>query len=570
MRQFKKNQRGFALVFAILLMPVFIGFAFVIIDVGRGNNAHADLSAAADALALAGARELDGGPDAIDRATSAMTQVTNSVGMLAPTGPDQLITLIYENAPGNAFQVAFLTDIPTYDTDPIDAAWLIANRTTDSASASYIYVRAQSRNLDSIFFNPASMLGASVPLGAVAVATMTSAVCDVPPLYICNPFEYDDSSPPQYVGDQLQTNFARGDLHGRMIRLHPAGNATHTPGNFGFLSVNDEDVNNGARAISDLFAGARNSTCYSADTVETKPGASNSIRSGLNTRFDIFMAPYQNGGANGPNSFTARSSQNVRKGIYPDRNGPNIQDCVAQGGGIDSGAKIGDDHVWDPTSGFDADGIYDFAYGLPDNNTMYPPNTDGTASMNSGIAGAYVGVGAWDVQSYLDRNYGANSVNSATIPNSFPGDANTYSGPGFVGQSRYDVYQWEQSNPSAYGFQDRAAGDPSVTNPAINGESGNALCAPGAVEPWDPNNAAGLPDPRVLIVAVVDCGTNSNQNGRAEFPVNSYASVFMTRPMISYGPSVDMTIDVEFIDITGFGGNGTLDDFVRDESVLVR
>jgi hypothetical protein len=34
--------------------------------------------------------------------------------------------------------------------------------------------------------------------------------------------------------------------------------------------------------------------------------------------------------------------------------------------------------------------------------------------------------------------------------------------------------------------------------------------------------------------------------------------------------SDDSTIDVEIIDITGFGGNGTLDLFVRDEAILVR
>jgi hypothetical protein len=40
--------------------------------------------------------------------------------------------------------------------------------------------------------------------------------------------------------------------------------------------------------------------------------------------------------------------------------------------------------------------------------------------------------------------------------------------------------------------------------------------------------------------------------------------------MISPAPGVDATIDVEIIDITGFGGTGTLDDFIRAEAVLVR
>jgi hypothetical protein len=44
----------------------------------------------------------------------------------------------------------------------------------------------------------------------------------------------------------------------------------------------------------------------------------------------------------------------------------------------------------------------------------------------------------------------------------------------------------------------------------------------------------------------------------------------MTRPMISYYSGYDATIDIEVVDITGFGGNGTLDEFIRAEAILVR
>ncbi|QGY00201.1 hypothetical protein EI983_18795 [Roseovarius faecimaris] len=568
MRSFCRDRRGFVLVFALLVMPVFIGFAFIIIDIGRGNNAHADLAAAADAVALAGARELDGGPDAIDDAKAAMANVSNTVSMLVSTGTDVEIVLTYEDTSGNEFGVTFLTDIPEFDTTPIDAAWLTTYSTTDGEDAEYVYVQAQSRNLENVFFSPLNALS-SIPIAATAVAKSTSAVCDIPPLYICNPFEFDASG--QYVGDELQAAFARGDLHGRMVRLHPAGNDTHTPGNFGFLSVNDPDVNNGARAISDLFAGAPNGTCYEAGSVETKPGASNSIAAGINTRFDMYLSPYQNGGASGANGFTARTSRNVRKGIHPSSSGPNVDNCVTQGGSIPtSGGNavvVGDDHVWDTNSGtFNLNGTIDPAYGLPDNLTMQSPNTDGSLGMNAGVAGAYIGSGAWDVQEYLDRNYGTNNVLASTITSSFPGaDPSTYSGPGFTGPSRYDVYLWEQSSDNTTGFdyQYRTLG-------STTGESGEALCTPGTVAPWDPDDPTTGPDPRVMVAAIVDCGTYSNNNGRTNFPVNAYANIFMTRPMINYAPSTDMTIDIEIIDITGVGGNGNLETFIRDEAILVR
>jgi hypothetical protein len=55
-------------------------------------------------------------------------------------------------------------------------------------------------------------------------------------------------------------------------------------------------------------------------------------------------------------------------------------------------------------------------------------------------------------------------------------------------------------------------------------------------------------------------------------PVNSFASIFLVNPMQQGGASEDDVgvIDVEVVDITGAGGEGTLDTFVRDEAILVR
>ena len=54
------------------------------------------------------------------------------------------------------------------------------------------------------------------------------------------------------------------------------------------------------------------------------------------------------------------------------------------------------------------------------------------------------------------------------------------------------------------------------------------------------------------------------------YPVNSFLSVFMTRPMEQNSGGGDGTIDIEIIDVTGSAGNGTLDDFIRTEAVLIR
>lgn len=567
--EFRRSEDGFLLVFSLLLLPVFLGFGLILFDIGRGNNAHADLQAAADAVALAGARELDGGADALIRARSAMAQLDNSVTLLqfASAAP---VSLIY-NETDAPFLVRFLSEIPEYDTIPIDNSWLSTYQTTDPAEAEYVYVQAQSSDLETLFARALDLVTGGVPVAAVAVAKSESAACDIPPVFICNPFEYDALG--SYVGDGLQTAFQNGDLHGRMIRLHPSGNETPMPGNFGFLDVSAADVSTeanpagGARSINDYFAGRRNQTCYSSDSVTTKPGASNSVRTGINTRFDMFAGPYSSGSVNGSDPFEVRTARSVRKGILPPTQGANVDDCVMNGGAVSNQAEIGDDHVWTPGVGFNANGVTDFAYGLPDNGAMLPPNTGGGVTSDD-VAGAYIGRGAWSGQTYLDRNYGSLAPTYEDIPSSFPGTADGYAGPGTVGASRYDVYQYElETDVTVEGspmklYEVRAPGDPGGAS--ANGESGAALCNP------DSTVSEELPDPRVLVAAIIDCGTYADESGRSEFPVNSYASIFMTRPMISYAPGVDMTIDVEIVDITGYGGNGTLETFIRQEAILVR
>jgi hypothetical protein len=50
-------------------------------------------------------------------------------------------------------------------------------------------------------------------------------------------------------------------------------------------------------------------------------------------------------------------------------------------------------------------------------------------------------------------------------------------------------------------------------------------------------------------------------------PIEGYASIFLTNPMEK---GADGTINAEVIDITGTGGLGTLDNYIRVEAVLVR
>jgi len=343
------------------------------------------------------------------------------------------------------------------------------------------------------------------------VAMASSAACYITPLYICNPFEADNLD--------LQQEFFNGSLHGRLFKLHPKGSDTERPGNFGFLEING---NPGADAIRDIFAGDLNPTCYDAAEVTTKPGATTSIRQGLNVRFDIFDGPYN------PRGY--RPALNVRKGYVPKNpNSPNA--C--------------DSEPWsDPDP---SDNVF---AGFPENDFMVPPN--------QGALGATIGEGDWDAETYWQLNHGE----------SLPGDMyesfdNGPGGPGADGPSRYDVYRYETDNGLVL---DEASWDSWGSPP--EGETGEAICSNSTNNALPPTDD---PDRRVIFAAMIDCLSQAGQ-GKTTFDVNSYASIFLVSPMARdpADPSADSTIDVEIIDITGWGGNGTLDAFIRDEAILVR
>src|SRR5690349_20877651 len=68
---------GMALIYVTLALPVIIGMALLAVDFSRLANLHSSLQHGADALALAGAAELDQRPDAIVRSDRALENLIN-------------------------------------------------------------------------------------------------------------------------------------------------------------------------------------------------------------------------------------------------------------------------------------------------------------------------------------------------------------------------------------------------------------------------------------------------------------------------------------------------------------
>ena len=237
-RRLARDESGAALIYVSIALTVFMGFAALVIDGSRLFTLDTELQSAADAIALAGAAELDGEADAQTRADAAMANLvqnsqTFGTGAAAITG----------------FTRRFLDELPD-DDQPITNDFVA----TDAASTRFVEVTVTEREVDSMF---ATAIGGDETAGAqaMAVAGFTSAVCEFTPLFICNPYEGADDSL-SYFSSQVASATERR----KIIALKKAGSgASYFPGNFGFL---ESDLGPGANELKNSLARVNPGTCF--------------------------------------------------------------------------------------------------------------------------------------------------------------------------------------------------------------------------------------------------------------------------------------------------------------------
>lgn len=541
MKRFLRDTRGYALILTLVFLPAFLGITLLMIDIGRGNNAQTDHQAAADALALAAARELDGASDSITRAQAAMENVTNTVAYLARSGEDTLITLDYPPDSGVTISVIFLRNIPASDDLPIDQAWVTANGTTNGREARYVYVRTRARDLDGFFFNPLNFVRPSTPVGATAVATYRATACNVTPLFICNPFEGVTG-----VGNNLPGQFENGFFHGRLIRLVPKkGNQAAAPGNFGFLSATDKDgkIVNGVNELGKLIAGERNAVCYERGAlVDTQTGSPETLSDAFNVRFDIYEGAYKPTGV----STYYPSAQNVRKGYV---------EKTAKGNSCEGPA---DNDLW--ARPFRQGGVW--------------VSGDPTTEVATGLVlGAEIEKAPWSqplFDAYWTTNHPALFGNVAVPGGTAITEIGSTSpfkvkrGTNYV-PSRYEVYRYEIDRGLLGNLSRGNSADtppPTSVDPKTQ-ENGRPECGPSITNKTPINT--GEDDRRLLFAAIIDCRRELSGGKERGVTVNSFGSIFLANPVGSSG-----SIDVEIVDITGASGNGSLETFLREEAFLVR
>ena len=305
LRRFLAAREGTVLVFAALTLAVFLGFVALSFDIGRVASTQSELQSFADNVALAAAGELDGGADAITRATSAATNLISDSQTFGTEGQDLDVS---------DFTLTFHSALPAEDQDPM------ASVTTDPATAAYARVVVDQHTVGTPF---AAALGAltgntlssSSTVAAEAVAGFTTYACDITPMFFCLPPGWD---PDANIG--------------QTILLRSGGNsAGWFAGNFGFLGLDEAAAEGGdcdglnAAQLYRCLLGAEGSVtrCFAQNGVQTEPGQRKGLTSGpFNTRFDMYKAPLSASALYPP-------APNVIKGLVDKNTG---DACIGNGG----------------------------------------------------------------------------------------------------------------------------------------------------------------------------------------------------------------------------------------------
>jgi Flp pilus assembly protein TadG len=277
-RRFPRDRQGGVIVWLALVAPVLAALCALSVDVARIYNLEAELQTAADAMARAGAVELDGDEDAIERADAAITSLLSNNKRFA-------------NIRTGAVQVQrtrYLSSLPISDADPVTAAY----ETTEPENARYVEVTVLPQAITTLFPPKISAGLVSVSLSAKAIGGRMAQMCGAAPVFICNPVENDSTweldralNDPSFRGRQLQ-------LRGK------SGSSAYAPGQFGFLEP--PVGGKGASDMKDYFAEVSPATCYAVSGVTLRTGIVSSVSSGVNTRFGEYSGNYRGQAATYP------------------------------------------------------------------------------------------------------------------------------------------------------------------------------------------------------------------------------------------------------------------------------
>lgn len=522
-RSLIRGEEGIALAFMLVALPAFVGLALLAIDISRGNNLHYDLQKAADALALAAAAELNGSPSAITRANAALAEVVANGARFADGGPTERFDFGGE---ANNVEVDYLCSIPADDDDPIDLrdCSVGGDRTTEPTLAQFAYVRISGANAQPITtLISASVLGRprTVSLGAEAVAGFTAAVCDLAPIYICNPLEGNPNYPHLY--SLLQGE----EMGGRMITSRYS-DSDPFKGNYGFV-----DFGSGASELAYGLAAKNPKGCAKVgQPIITEPGEMTKLNAALDTRFGINTGDWKQ----------------LVDSTDPTKDRSNWPPGVNVRTGYKSCSEPDKSRVGTTIEGFAQLG------------------RDRCLSANNCAESAIVGDGVWDFNTYW-------AVNFPNLPR-----PNGWSNDGIM-PTRYEVYRYEiEQNLTSLDSLGGENGEPieGCTDPVVQPPTDTpdrrllngiivdceAQCADGHCSGSFTLNVNQFAT--FFITEALETG-NNNINPSTTGPGDDNPDIDP-----NYDVLPDDVLRLELVDLLGPEGIGTLDDLSRNEAVLYR
>ena len=285
------DERGAVFLWTLFVaLPVFFALGAVVVDAHRTYNTFDEAQSFADHTALAAAMELNGQPGAIDRAIKAA----------CGSNPGPLVTGFhtYGRAVGGsrdlaAGQLTFLSALGPDPSAPNQYARAVGDEVVCTAScgnpapclglsasvnatARFAEVTTAPVAVDWLIWPVMRAFGvdtlASADAAARATAGRNRKVCNVPPVWMCNPLQGTGQSlnDPQFVGMQM---------------LVKSG-APNLPGNFGLLEAFE---GTGADKFRDAVSRLNPTGQCTGYVVATEPGTNaGPVQQGFNVRFDIY------------------------------------------------------------------------------------------------------------------------------------------------------------------------------------------------------------------------------------------------------------------------------------------
>jgi hypothetical protein len=375
-RAFWNDTSGVILPYVTVMLVVIVGLSVLALDGARLMSLQTQLQNGADALALAGAVELDRLPDAETRARTAIQRLlTNST--LFGSGASRTIAVS---------NIKFYSRLPANDASPMS----VGTPATGPGNARFVSVSVRPVSLPTIL--PAAFFGgaSTVTTTASAVAGFDQVVCGVTPIYVCNPYETAGMTYEQAT-EALQRAAANPSDQGRLMRLRQYdGNASYYAENYGFLD--SPTLGSDEMSLIDSLAVVRPAACFLQRGVNFRPGLVRSVREGFNVRFDI----YEGAMSEKYNDSNYRPAQNVRKGYALASGDENQNACAARRGAnwpIGSGPNrvtgLPLDRSW-PSDGM-GEGNWDFDsyWGVNHGDSEPPQNLNGGAASNADVPSRY-------------------------------------------------------------------------------------------------------------------------------------------------------------------------------------